>query len=80
MKITVLLFGIATDLIGSSSLEVALPINSSVNSFKDLLKEQHPKLEKMSAYAVAINESYVTDETIIQENDVIAIIPPVSGG
>ena len=34
----------------------------------------------MSAYAVAINESYVTDETIIQENDVIAIIPPVSGG
>ncbi|WP_422089981.1 MoaD/ThiS family protein [Tenacibaculum ovolyticum] len=80
MKITVLLFGIATDLIGSSSLEVALPINSSVNSFKGLLKEQHPKLEKMSAYAVAINERYVTDETIIQENDVIAIIPPVSGG
>jgi molybdopterin converting factor subunit 1 len=80
VKITILLFGIATDLIGSSSLVVALPINSNVSSLKNFLKEQHPKLEKMSAYAVAINECYVTDETIIQENDVIAIIPPVSGG
>jgi len=80
VKITVLLFGIATDLIGRSSLEIDLPINCTVTSFKELLKKQHPKLDKMSAYAIAINESYVIDETIIQENDVIAIIPPVSGG
>lgn len=80
MNINVLLFGIATDLIGSSSLEITLPINCTVTSFKELLKEQHPKLEKLSAYAIAINESYATDETVIQNNDVIAIIPPVSGG
>ena len=80
VKITVLLFGIATDLIGSSSLTVELPVNCSVTSFKELLVIQHPELKQMSAYAVAINESYATDETIITENDVIAIIPPVSGG
>lgn len=80
MKIHVLLFGIATDLIGSASLEIALPINCNITSFKNLLVTQHPKLKQMSSYAVAINESYATDETIIKENDVIAIIPPVSGG
>lgn len=80
MKTTVLLFGIATDLIGNSSLDVLLPINCTVASFKELLTKQHPKLEKMSAYAIAINESYATDETVIQNNDIIAIIPPVSGG
>ncbi|MCT4700043.1 MoaD/ThiS family protein [Tenacibaculum haliotis] len=80
MKINVLLFGIATDLTGSTSLEVVLPVNCNVTAFKELLVTQHPKLKNMSAYAVAINESYATDETIITENDVIAIIPPVSGG
>ncbi|MCD8413795.1 MoaD/ThiS family protein [Tenacibaculum dicentrarchi] len=80
MNITVLLFGIATDLIGNSSLEVVLPINCSVSHFKELLVKQHPELENMSSFAVAINESYAQDDIIIKENSTIAIIPPVSGG
>lgn len=80
MKINVLLFGIATDLIGSTSLEVVLPVNCNVTAFKELLVIQHPKLKQMSSYAIAINENYAADETIIKENDLIAIIPPVSGG
>ncbi|WBX73823.1 MoaD/ThiS family protein [Tenacibaculum pacificus] len=80
MNITVLLFGIATDLIGNSSLEVALPINCSVSHFKELLVKQHTELKSMSSFAVAINESYAKDDIIIKENSTIAIIPPVSGG
>ena len=80
MKINVLLFGIATDLIGSVALEIVLPINCNITSFKELITKQYPELQKMSSYAIAINESYATDETIITENDVVAIIPPVSGG
>ncbi|WP_275315040.1 MoaD/ThiS family protein [Tenacibaculum bernardetii] len=80
MKINVLLFGIATDLIGSSSLTIELPISCNITSFKELLTKQYPELKQMSSYAIAINESYATDETIIKENDIIAIIPPVSGG
>ncbi|WP_370397730.1 MoaD/ThiS family protein [Tenacibaculum dicentrarchi] len=80
MKTTILLFGIATDLIGSSSLEVTLPINCTVSDLKKSLVKQHPKLESMSSFAVAINESYAKDDIIIKENNTIAIIPPVSGG
>ncbi|CAM1334474.1 MoaD/ThiS family protein [Tenacibaculum aestuariivivum] len=80
MKTNVLLFGIATDLIGSASLEVTLPINCTVSDFKKLLVKQEPKLESMSSFAVAINESYAKDDVIIKENSTIAIIPPVSGG
>ncbi|CAM1350552.1 MoaD/ThiS family protein [Tenacibaculum insulae] len=80
MKITVLLFGIATDLTGNSSLIVELPVTTNIASFKNLLVTQHPKLKQMSSYAIAINESYANDETVIKENDVVAIIPPVSGG
>ena len=79
VKTNILLFGITTDLVGSSSLEIELPTNCNVNTFKEIISK-HNQLHKMSSYAVAINESYATDETVIKENDVIAIIPPVSGG
>jgi molybdopterin converting factor small subunit len=37
-------------------------------------------LSEINSYAIAINESYAVNETILKENDLIAIIPPVSGG
>ncbi|TDQ28844.1 molybdopterin converting factor subunit 1 [Tenacibaculum caenipelagi] len=80
MKTTLLLFGIAADLAGNSSLTIELPNKSTIASFKEFLSAEFPEFQKMSSYAVAINESYATDEALIQENDVIAIIPPVSGG
>ncbi|WP_420551856.1 MoaD/ThiS family protein [Tenacibaculum aiptasiae] len=80
MNINVLLFGIATDLIGSSSLQIELPINCSVSTFKEILISKNESLKEMSTYAVAINESYASNETIIKESDIVAIIPPVSGG
>ncbi|WP_271405691.1 MoaD/ThiS family protein [Tenacibaculum soleae] len=80
MKITVLLFGIATDLVEKFSITIEVSENTNITSFKNILIAQHPKLKQMSSYAVAINESYATNETVIKENDLIAIIPPVSGG
>lgn len=80
MKISILFFGMATDLVDSSSLEIELPSKSTVANFKEFLLAEFPELQKMSSYAVAINESYATDDILIKENDVIAIIPPVSGG
>ncbi|CAM1364365.1 Molybdopterin synthase sulfur carrier subunit [Tenacibaculum sediminilitoris] len=80
MKISILFFGMARDLVDNSSLEIKLPSKSTVASFKEFLSNEFPELQKMSSYAVAINQNYATDETLIQENDIIAIIPPVSGG
>lgn len=37
-------------------------------------------LQKMDSVMVAINEEFATNEEIIQDGDVIAFIPPVSGG
>lgn len=80
MQLKVLLFGISTDLVGSTSLDFELSYASSVHSFKKSLQEQYPQLIELNSYAIAVNESYATDETLLKENDVIAIIPPVSGG
>lgn len=80
MIIQILLFGIASDLVGESSIAVEFPENISVLEFKTFFSEKFPKLKTVSSYAIAINESYAQDDYIIKSNDIIAIIPPVSGG
>ncbi len=80
MKMNVLLFGISADLIGASRLEFELEKQSSVADFKELFQEKYSNVTQLNSYAVAVNENYASDDLKLQENDVIAIIPPVSGG
>ena len=80
MKIQLLLFGIAADLLQASSLEFEVSENCSVVNFKKELATKYPQLENINSYAIAINEEYASNEITLNQNDVIAIIPPVSGG
>lgn len=80
MKINTLFFGITRDLVGASELRVYVEENSSIKNFKSILKEMHPNLEKIDSYAIAVNEEYAQDNFILNKGDVVAIIPPVSGG
>ena len=80
MKINVLLFGISTDLVGANSLEFDLLENATVSDFKNTLQKEYSQLTQLNSYAIAVNESYADNTTILEENDIVAIIPPVSGG
>lgn len=80
MKIQVLLFGIVTDLLETSQLEIDIDEHSTILEFKLFLKQNYPKLKNLSSYAFAVNENYATDDLILNKGDVVAIIPPVSGG
>ena len=80
MSTTVLFFGMATDLAGVQSSTVHLTEHMSVEQFKSLLFEAHPKLQKLQQFAIAINEEYAEESSSINPGDTIAIIPPVSGG
>ncbi|MDC0177839.1 MoaD/ThiS family protein [Polaribacter sp.] len=80
MNIKLLLFGITTDLVGASNLEIAVAEASTISNFKSLLKKTYPQLKKIDSYAIAVNEAYATNDLVLKENDVVAVIPPVSGG
>ena len=79
MKIKVLAFGVAKDILDNPSISVVIS-GSSLFEFKIELEQQYPKLKELSSYMIAVNNEYATDETLIYEGDEIAIIPPVSGG
>ena len=80
MKINILLFGIITDLLETSKLEIQVSENSTVADLKDKLLSKYSQLKNIDSYSIAVNENYADDKLNLQENDTVAIIPPVSGG
>jgi molybdopterin converting factor subunit 1 len=80
MQVSVLFFGITKDLIGKRNIFLELPGIITVAEFKRMLQERHPELLDISSLAIAVNSTYAFDADLIQANDEIALIPPVSGG
>ncbi|MEL6917301.1 MAG: MoaD/ThiS family protein [Bacteroidota bacterium] len=83
---TILLFGITKDIVGSSSIsmptssEFGIKKSKTVGELKEYLGHTYPKLKELSSLAVAVNNMYADDATKIDNFDEIALIPPVSGG
>ena len=80
MNIKILAFGIAKDIFGSTSVNLELANDATVYNLKYLLEQQYPRLKQLASYMVAVNNEYATADLVIEANDEIAIIPPVSGG
>ena len=80
MKINLLAFGIARDIIGASLLEIEFKEHPSIGNMKHFLSQQYPEFEKLASLSLAVNANYVDDNYLIQQGDEVVIIPPVSGG
>jgi molybdopterin converting factor subunit 1 len=80
MRINILAFGIAKEIIGGPLTCVEVNAATSVGNLKRLLEAEYPALEKLGTYLVAVNNEYAGEQIIIGSSDEVAIIPPVSGG
>ena len=80
MTIQVLFFGITTDLVGVNTSTQFLKENATVKELRKVLATDYSGLKNIHEYAIAVNETYADDELELREEDIVAIIPPVSGG
>jgi len=81
VKIRVLFFGAARDAVDATSMELSLDAPATVSSAFQKLVEKFSDLERFGrSLLFAVNEEYATPETRLQENDELAVFPPVSGG
>jgi molybdopterin converting factor subunit 1 len=80
MIIEVLFFGQARDIAGARSLRMEVPEDTSVMTLRKLLAERFSGLDEGLQFAVAVNEVYAENRKAIQAGDVVAVLPPVSGG
>jgi molybdopterin synthase sulfur carrier subunit len=80
MKINVIAFGIARDILGGSTQSIEVTDNCSVGELRTQLMTDYPALERLVSLAIAVNTEYALDNQPISERDEIVLIPPVSGG
>jgi molybdopterin converting factor subunit 1 len=81
IRITIKFFASMRDAIGERERTLVLPEGSNVDYVLKDLKKQYPQLAKMIDHSfVALNEEYALKHTLLKEGDILAIIPPVSGG
>ena len=80
-KVTVLLFATLRDYVGERTIQMELPIESTIADLKEFLINTHPRLSPIrNSMMAAVNREYAADEQIIPINAEIAFFPPVSGG
>lgn len=76
--VDVLFFAELQEAIGKEKLSFDAA-GMTVNALKDkILSEQN--LDQIDNAMIAINEEYAREDAILQKGDVVAFIPPVSGG
>ena len=81
MRVKVLLFAEARDLVDASELELTMETGDDVSELRRKLVAEYPALENLLSRSVfAIDQNYALDETPLTENCTVACIPPVSGG
>ncbi|MES2731112.1 MAG: MoaD/ThiS family protein [Bacteroidota bacterium] len=80
MEVKIDLFGVTKDIIGQSEIRYSLASPAKVHHLLEKLKAEFPRLQALSSLAVAVNSDYADHDQELQENDEIALIPPVSGG
>jgi len=80
MKITILFFGILKDKVGENSIEFLIGEDANIAYLKEIILKNYPALKPYSNFSIAINEEYADLNCKLRTNDVVAFIPPVSGG
>ena len=81
ISIRVLLFAQLAEQAGEKELTLSLPSNSTVTDALATVSEKYPVITPlMQNAAIAVNEAYADAGVQLNDQDTIALIPPVSGG
>jgi molybdopterin converting factor subunit 1 len=81
VMVTLRLFAIYRERVGQEAIEATLKAGATVEDALRHLGELHPNtLILMPTTMVAVNLEYAERDYVLQSNDEIALIPPVSGG
>ena len=76
MSIQIILFGQLADIAGNA---VSVDNVADTDSLISKLHTAYPALAE-AKYAIAVNKQVITSNTSLNENSVVALLPPFSGG
>ncbi len=80
-QITVLMFALPRDLVGSDQVEVNLSQPFTAADLKLALAQQYPVLAAcLAGCRIVADQRYLADHQVVPADVEVALIPPVSGG
>jgi len=81
MQVQVIYLGMLREIAGCDREVVQLSDSSTLFELYSDLQKRVPKLQDFrGAIALAVNYEYASGTVVLQDNDEVALIPPVSGG
>jgi len=81
VRLRVRLFAVLREQVGASELDLErLPDGLDIAGLKRELVQRYPVFGDLSYAAGVMGDSYVPDSTLLTSGDVVALLPPVSGG
>ncbi|MFO0972280.1 MAG: MoaD/ThiS family protein [Phycisphaerae bacterium] len=80
VRISVMAFGPAADALGGGEQSLSLEAGATVAQLVARLIRERPALGGVAGLRFAVNRSFATGDRPLADGDVVALIPPVSGG
>jgi MoaE-MoaD fusion protein len=81
MRIRVLFFGVLKEVLGMSADATELPSGATIRDLLAHYEAKAPALKRwLPSLAISLNQRYASPETVLNPDDEVAFLPPVSGG
>lgn len=82
VNVTIIFFAQARELSKVKRTTVQLPQTLFGHNLRSLLVDQFNLFSIGNTFILAVNENYISDNSQItfKEKDIVAVIPPISGG
>ncbi len=77
MKIKILFFASLVEI--SQLKELEIEDCTSLSALKSVLASRYPEIDK-TTYSIAVNQEINPPSTMLKDGDVVALLPPFSGG
>ena len=81
-ELTVKFFAYCREIVGKETIKLKLKDKTTtVGDIRMMIFQMYPSLSSLSkVFFVAVNHKLANDDTILNNHDEVAILPPVSGG
>ncbi len=81
IRVTVEFWGPASDLVDAHSVQMSMDSTATVSVLRSMLMTRFSQLGPMSnSLRLAVNEEFAGENDPLRDGDIVAVIPPVSGG
>jgi len=80
MHIRLLFFALYRDLAGTDGIDLQVPAGTTARQAVDLIRQANGLTRLPAEPAIAVNLAVTGHDTVLEDGDEVALLPPVAGG